>query len=166
MVNYIYNVQFGDQFRLKLIKEQEKEGGQGVSQTDWVSAYFIKKPKGSKIPYDLTVVDTPGFGDTRGIAQDKAIVKNIESFFNKVLDSIDAVCFVVKATETRLSAAQHYIFNNVLNLWGKNMKNNIFILMTFADAEGTIISIIPQGVQIIHQCKRWVLFPSFSLRPF
>lgn len=135
MANYIYNVQFEDQFRLKLIIEQEKKGGQAVSQTDVVSAYFIKKPKGSRIPYDLTVVDTPGFGDTRGIGQDEKIVANIKDFFENVLDSIDAVCFVVKATETRLTGSQTYIFNSVLNLWGKDMKENIFILMTFADAE-------------------------------
>jgi len=135
LVNYVYNVQFEDKFRLKLIIEQEKKGGQAVSQTDVVSAYFIKKPKGSNIQYDLTVVDTPGFGDTRGIDQDKAIVANIKAFFENVLDSIDAVCFVVKATETRLTGSQKYIFNSVLNLWGKDVKENIFILMTFADAE-------------------------------
>jgi len=135
MVNYIYNVQYEDKFRLKLIIEQEKKGGQAVSQTDVVSAYFIKKPKGSNIPYDLTVVDTPGFGDTRGIEQDKKIVANIKAFFENVLDSIDAICFVVKATETRLTGSQNYIFNSVLNLWGKDVKDNIFILMTFADAE-------------------------------
>jgi len=133
MTNYIYNVQCEDKFRLNLIVEQEKKGGQAVSQTDDVTGYFIDKPKGGKIDYDLVVVDTPGFGDTRGVEQDKKIVANIKAFFENVLDSIDAVCFVVKATETRLTDSQNYIFRNVLNLWGKDMKENIFILMTFAD---------------------------------
>ena len=137
MVNYIYNVQFDDKFRLKLITEKEKKGGQAVSQTDVVSAYFIDKPKGAKIDYDLVVLDTPGFGDTRGIEQDKAIAANIKAFFENVLDSIDAICFVVQASDTRLTPSKKYIFNNVLNLWGKDMKDNIFILITFADAGGT-----------------------------
>eukprot|EP01084_Bolivina_argentea_P116798 207461_1 len=135
LVNYIYNVQFEDKFRLKLIREKDKQGGQAVSQTDDICAYTIKKPPGSNLHYDLTIIDTPGFGDTRGIDRDKKLVTNIKSFFENVLDSIDAICFVVKATDTRLSASQKYIFNSVLNLWGKDVKENIFILMTFADAE-------------------------------
>jgi septin family protein len=37
--------------------------------------------EGSKIDYDLNIIDTPGFGDTRGIIRDKAIVDQIREFF-------------------------------------------------------------------------------------
>ena len=42
----------------------------------------------------IILVDTPGFGDTRGLAQDQLISKQIKDFFMNELDSINAVCFV------------------------------------------------------------------------
>src|SRR5690606_7191396 len=55
--------------------------------------------------------------------------------FDNVLESVSAVCFVVKSADNRLDSSQTYVFNNVLNLWAKDVKENIFILMTFADNE-------------------------------
>lgn len=45
--------------------------------------------------------------------------------------TIDAVCFVAQAPNGRLS--QKYIFESILSLFGKNIAENIFILITFAD---------------------------------
>ena len=42
----------------------------------------------------IILVDTPGFGDTRGLAQDKIIAEKIKNFFLNDLNSINAVCFV------------------------------------------------------------------------
>ena len=42
----------------------------------------------------IILVDTPGFGDTRGLAQDKIIANQIKDFFMNDIDSINAVCFV------------------------------------------------------------------------
>ena len=133
MVNYIYNVRLKDKFRLKIIPAQERSDGGGVSITDVVSAYFIDKPKGAKIDYDLVLVDTPGFRGTRGMEE---VLENIRAVLENVLDSIDAICFVVKATQTRLSVSQNCVFDSMLNLFGKDIKKKLFILMTFADAQG------------------------------
>ena len=37
--------------------------------------------EGSKIDYDLNIIDTSSFDDTRGITRDKAIVDQIRDFF-------------------------------------------------------------------------------------
>eukprot|EP01084_Bolivina_argentea_P246658 412760_1 len=135
MMNYIYGVEFDDPYRFRLIQEKPKDQGQAESQTDHVSTYEIKQANGWKIPYDLTIIDTPGFADTRGIEKDKQIVADIRYFFENILDGIDGVCFVVKSTDNRLTGAQNYVFNNVLNLWAKDILDNIFVLLTFCDGK-------------------------------
>jgi hypothetical protein len=50
----------------------------GESITDDVITYYMEE-YGQNPP--LIVIDTPGFGDTRGPAQDKVISKKIRSLF-------------------------------------------------------------------------------------
>ena len=51
-------------------------------------------------------------------------------WFENKLDTLDAVCFAIKATDARLSSSQKYVFDSILNLFGKDIKNNIFVLIT------------------------------------
>ena len=64
MANYILGVQWDDDFRFKLIDEPNSQD-QTKSQTSCITAYTFYKEKGSLLPYTLTVIDTPGFGDNR-----------------------------------------------------------------------------------------------------
>lgn len=62
----------------------------------------------------LKIVDTPGFGDTRGIKYDEEITKKIKDFFdNKIGNTIHGVLFVLKSTDVRMTANQVYVFNEV-----------------------------------------------------
>jgi predicted GTPase len=81
MINYVLGVEFEDDFRFKLIEEDVKGGSQAHSQTQGVTAYDIFYQNGSRIPYTLTIVDTPGFGDTQGIKRDKEITSAVQQFF-------------------------------------------------------------------------------------
>ena len=90
-VNYLLGVEFEDPFRYMLIVEDTNKT-QAHSQTDRVNDYKIRP----LIPHvsPIILVDTPGFGDTRGLIQDKLIANQIKDFFKNDLDSINAVCFV------------------------------------------------------------------------
>ena len=99
------------------------------AQFEQISSYRIRKPRGGNINYDLTIIDTPGFGDSRGITKDMQILEEFKYVFNKILTNINGICFVVKSADNRLDAAQTYVFNNILNLWAKDVRDNIFILM-------------------------------------
>lgn len=99
--------------------------------------YKIYPTEGSRLKYTLNIIDTPGFGDTRGIERDGAIIDQIRQLFSSkdghgVL-FIDAVCFIVKAPDARLTVVQHYIFSSIMSLFGKNIEANICTLITFAD---------------------------------
>ena len=122
MTNYIYGVKYNDNFRYKLIGERTKK----------VTSYELTH-KNSILQYKLTVIDTPGFDDyTKGAPGDIEIMKDIKFWFDKKIDTLDAICFVVKSC-TRLTRPQKYIFSSILNLFGKGIKKHIYILVTFAD---------------------------------
>ncbi|XP_075773034.1 uncharacterized protein LOC102448712 [Pelodiscus sinensis] len=136
MINYVLGVQWKDEFRFKLIHEITNRS-QAESQTSEVTAYEINHTEGFKITYSLTIIDTPGFGDTRGIEHDKKLTEKIRAFFSTpgAIDHIDAVCFVVQASLARLTHTQRYVFDSVLSIFGKDIKDNILILVTFADGQ-------------------------------
>lgn len=49
--------------------------------------------------------------------------------------TIDAVCFILKAPDARLTPTQMYIFESILSLFGNDIQDNICTLITFADGQ-------------------------------
>ena len=145
MINHVLGVQWKDDFRLKMIHELSSNQGAGTignqahSQTQFVSCYTLPYMEGFKIPYNLTIVDTPGFGDTRGIEHDKVITEQIRRFFNTKgsagIDHVDAICFMAQAGNPRLTPTQQYVFDRILAMFGKDIKKNVLVLFTFADGQ-------------------------------
>ena len=145
MINHVLGVQWKDNFRLKMIHELSSNQGAGTignqahSQTQFVSCYTLPYMEGFKIPYNLTIVDTPGFGDTRGIEHDKVITEQIRRFFNTKgsagIDHVDAICFMAQAGNPRLTPTQQYVFDRILAMFGKDIKKNVLVLFTFADGQ-------------------------------
>lgn len=136
MINYILGVKWSDSCRLNLIHEQTNKT-QAESQTSEVTAYQIHHQNDFQVPYSVTIIDTPGFGDTRGITQDKKITEKIRKFFSEDdgIPGLDAVCFVVQSALARLTQTQKYIFEAILSIFGKDIANNITIMITFADGQ-------------------------------
>ena len=85
LVNYVYNVQWKDDFRFKIITEKSDEmKDEGAhSQTKEITAYSFNWREGMRIPYTLTVIDTPGFGDSEGIHKDEELVVKVNLWFQE-----------------------------------------------------------------------------------
>jgi septin family protein len=81
MVNYVLGVEWDDPFRFILIDEEVRGGSQANSQTQGVTVYDLHYQDGFRIPFSLTIVDTPGFGDTGGTGRDREIISEIEQLF-------------------------------------------------------------------------------------
>ena len=143
IANYIVGVRWEDKFRFKVIVDDGKRS-QAQSQTSCITAYTFHN---SSLPYSLTVIDTPGFGDTRGIERDKYIVEQIRALFSVGgIDQIHGVGFVTDASSARLTPTQKYIFESVLSIFGKDIASNIFLLTTYADAkEPPVLSAIKEA---------------------
>ena len=137
LANHILGVTYNDEFRFQLITpDEEGRKSQTSSQTSWVKAYTFPRQHGSPVPYSLTIIDTPGYGDTRGMEQDQSITQQIKHFFESKeigVDHLNAIAFVVKANDTRLDVAQKYIFKSILAIFAKNVKPCIMIAATHAD---------------------------------
>ncbi|XP_071807014.1 uncharacterized protein [Asterias amurensis] len=141
MINYILQVEWEDGFRFKMVDDQADgtSKSQAHSQTQIIKSYTIYSHTNHSIPYTLTIIDTPGFGDTRGIARDKAIIDQIRDFFfhsdTHQIDHIDGIGFVAQASQARLTPTQRYVFDSILSVFGKDISPNILLLVTFADGQ-------------------------------
>ena len=135
MVNYILGVQWKDEFRFKCITEETE--AQASSQTQYITAYTFYPMNHSAVPYTFTVIDTPGYDPTEGVERDKKITKQIKEFFSLPpphgIDHLDGVGFVVHAAQPHLTPAQVYIFDSILAIFGNDVSENIFMMITFAD---------------------------------
>ena len=137
IANYVMGVSWGDDFRFKLINEPNSDD-QSKSQTSTITAYTFPKRSGSRLPYSLTVIDTPGFGDTGGLKRDERITNLIKEFFRNEEEGIDqlhAIGFVTQAALARLTPTQRYIFDAILSVFGKDVGSNIHLMTTFADGK-------------------------------
>ena len=154
MVNHFYDVQVDDDFRFTVPipsqqsvqanesdEKDEQTENQAISQTGVVTAYhFIPDSENSTGHPYLVVVDTPGFGDTRGIKRDQLIMKQVKSFFTgkddsnyHAVDHLDLIGVVVKAPDCRLKPIDTYVIEGVLGMFARDVASNITYLTTFAD---------------------------------
>ncbi|RXN10952.1 hypothetical protein ROHU_009784 [Labeo rohita] len=128
IVNYMLGVKREDKVWFEITDDQSDRTS-AHSQTSRITVYGFYL-QDSQI--DLTIIDTPGYGDTRGIDLDKEISASLLSLSKSAegVNEIHAVCLVIKATQNRLSERQIYIFDAVQSLFGRDIVENIVLLFT------------------------------------
>ena len=156
LANYMLGVKFSDSFRFKVVTD-EGSGSQANSQTKTINAYSFYS---TIFDYTLTVIDTPGFGDTGGIKRDKYIANQIRMFFagqdRGGIDVLHGIGFVAQASLPRLTPTQKYIFDSVLSIFGKDIVDNIFLIATFADANAPQVLTAAKAADIpFQQCFKF-----------
>ncbi|XDV48059.1 hypothetical protein PO909_017557 [Leuciscus waleckii] len=125
MTNYMLGVQREDKVWFEITDDQSNR--KDHSPTTIITVYGVYDQKS---PDDLTIIDTPGYGNTRGISFDKEIAMNLLRLSKDGLHEVDAVCLVVDASQTRLSDRQIYIFDAVQSLFGRDIAENIVLIFT------------------------------------
>ena len=137
MANYFFGVEWKDNFRFKLVTKDD-EGGkdESESKTKCITSYHFPRQRGANVPYGMTIIDTPGFGDTRGLEKDRRTMEQIRTLFMDPdgIIQLDGIGFVAESSRGRLTAAQRYIFDSILSIFGKDIGDIIFMMTTFADA--------------------------------
>ena len=131
--NIIKGIKLEDNYRFILITEPKKEGDQAVSQTDGVHLYYLRD-------YDdkpVIIIDSQGYGDTRGKEYDEMVNEAFEFVFSSVIDHLNAACFISKANTNRIDILTKYIFSSVTCLFSEDISENFLIIATFA-AKDTI----------------------------
>ena len=127
--NILKGIKIEDRYRFILIKEPKKEKGQAESQTDGLHLYYLKDSYNKPI----IIIDSQGFGDTRGKEFDELIKGAFEYVFKNVIDHINTVCFIAKSNEARLTMLIKYIFSCVTSLFSEDIIPNFIFLATHAD---------------------------------
>ncbi|XP_034051777.1 uncharacterized protein LOC117532557 [Gymnodraco acuticeps] len=130
LVNYAMGVEFKDNDWYQIVQEGKKS--QTGSQTPDVIVYEVFGLEDGTLPFSLTIIDTPGYGDTRGIERDVLVSERLLDLFRSTegVHEIDAVCLVLKASDCRLSDRLMYVFDSVVSLFGKDIEKNIVALLT------------------------------------
>ena len=105
MVNYFLDVKsWEDDDRFKILSDDGKNqwAGRDESQTQFISSYTFKGPKDDNI---VTIIDIPGFGNTRCIKCYKIIFDILNKLCKKAihhnLDDIYVIGFVAQASQAR-----------------------------------------------------------------
>ena len=140
-INYMQSIQLEEKERYYLFDEKslqeeyEKKNGkklEGCSVTDVPAIYNIEATNLFKNP--IRLIDTAGFGDTRGPKYDEKITEDIRNLFEgSEIETLNAVCLIFKANQTRSTDRLKMVMNKLFSLFGNEIKNNIIIIFTFAD---------------------------------
>ena len=77
----------------------------------------------------MTLIDTPGFGDSRGLEQDKENVKKIIDAL-KYQDYINCVCLIINGRQSRMSASLEYVLSEISSILPREVFNNIVVVFT------------------------------------
>lgn len=138
-VSFIMTV--GDNFDERIVKfggdmdmsKNEDFDHPGQSVTQHCKSYVFDLSDGKK----LCIIDTPGFGDTRGIEQDDRNMQNILKYINN-LSHINAICFLLKPNSSRLNVFFRSCLMQIFDLLGANICK--YLTFCFTNARSTFYS--------------------------
>lgn len=140
-INYMQSIQLEENERYYLFdgkslqEEYEKKHGKKLercSVTDVPAIYNIEASNLFKNP--IRLIDTAGFWDTRGPKYDEKITEDIRNLFEgSEIETLNAVCLIFKAYQTRSTDRLKMVMNKLFSLFCNEIKNNIIIIFTFAD---------------------------------
>jgi len=120
-----YMVKFGDSDRTN--NEDFDHPGQSATQRCKSYVFDLNGISGKK----LRIIDTPGFGDTRGLDQDDLNMQHILEYINN-LTHLNAVCFLLKPNVTRLNNYFQTCLTQLFDLLSPDARQNIIFCFTNA----------------------------------
>lgn len=139
LLNYLQDIQFEEENRYLLFDEKsmleqyEKKYGKkciGESVTSEPSIYNIESTKVFNFP--IRIIDTPGYGDTRGPETDKKIIQDLKKLLeDSSIEYINTVCLFFKYNQTRQTFRLKPIMDQLISLFGVEIKHNVVFIFTF-----------------------------------
>ena len=128
----------GDDFEEKQVKFGEQDDSKnedysqpGQSVTQHCKSYPFTLRDDENKERKLCLIDTPGFGDVRGLAQDDINMQHILSHLNN-LSHLSGVCLLMKPTNARLNIYFRSCFVQLFDLLGKSIRDRIMFCFTNA----------------------------------
>lgn len=99
----------------------EHGGSQSQSQTNTAKVYTFESLNGIKI----TVLDTPGLADTRGLQKDKEHKDSIAAAIRDNIPEVTAVIILANGTNPRLGVATDYAITTLTSIFPNTLAVSI-----------------------------------------
>ncbi len=127
-----YEKQFGrEDFTLDLVSSFVKSDVARPPKEVWESDTTESNKYIAKYgDFTLEVIDTPGFGDTRGTDQQVQNIANIIAIVKKE-KYINCVCLIINGTQVRLTEAMQNILKKIVSILPSSVVRNIIVIYTF-----------------------------------
>ena len=151
--NIIKGIKIADKYRFILIEEKEKEKGEAISQTDGIHLYYLIDYNN----YLIIIIYSQGYGDTRGISYDEKIKEVFRYVFSSVINHINEIGFIAKATNNRIDILTQYTFICTTSLFAGDVSENFIILINHPNRD-----CIKKGPIIVETIKRDIFFLKFD----
>ena len=99
-----------------------------------------------KVELRVGIMDTPGFGDTRGFQQNKK--KNTKLIIDglKAEHYVNCVCVVINGRLSRITATLRYVLTEVTSILPREVLNNIIVVFTNA-VDAWLLNLNPDSLQ-------------------
>lgn len=172
LLNHLEKVDIDENFRYVLFDEKKMQleyeikygkKNQGCAVADKPEVYNI--PPNETYPCPLRIIDTCGFGDTRGIEFDNKFIKDMKNLFdNSEIYDLKAICLIFIATDTRMHSRNDYIINKLLSFFSDDFLKNFIIIFTFADSLTNIpaINVLKVNLSFAQIFEDIENYPKFS----
>jgi GTP-binding protein EngB required for normal cell division len=129
-ISYLLGGCVEDSARIMVI--DDRGASTAYSVTQHVTCYRIRPLSPLFEGKTLLIVDTPGYGDTRGPKRDAFVTAAMSEFF-KTIEHVNAIIFTCLSNEARttiLSPISTYVFS----LFAKDVRDCLRTIYTFSDA--------------------------------
>ena len=94
------------------------------SKTDGATLYTVEYNT-----MNIGIIDTPGFGDSRGLDVDKQhVIKIIDAL--KTETYINCVCLIINSRNSRMSATLRYVLSEITAILPREVLDNVIIIFT------------------------------------
>lgn len=116
----------------KNMLEHEIKLGESTNEVREIGQSSTQKPLAHVFHHkDLTIrfIDTPGIADVRGETQDDLNFESILSYISQ-FDKLDAICILLKANATKLSATYRYCMGELMAHLHQSAVKNIMFCFT------------------------------------
>lgn len=126
-INTIMDIKINDNFRYIITPHDSSVKENHNKDYFWtkdINIYNIK-------PYNnlpaIKIIDTPGFIGLEGINEDKITKNKISDTLKNNISYINAICVAVHFSITKLTDNLKYLFSNILDLFGEDVKEISFL---------------------------------------
>ena len=79
------------------------------------------------------IIDTPGFGDSRGFDEDK---KNVKTIINclKAEEYVHYICLIINGRQPRATPTLSYVLTQITAILPREVLNNVIVVFTNTDS--------------------------------